>query len=109
MVSVEVAVHVGHSRRKSIRFPLHTPVIFWWTNVLGERHLGEGLSRDISEEGAFVFAADCPPLGSSVDLKLDLEASPNSTEHFPIQLHCQVVRVERPNGEMESGFAVSRR
>jgi hypothetical protein len=102
-------VHVGHSRRKSIRFPLQTPVIFWWTNAIGERQVGEGLSRDISEEGAFVFAVDCPPFGSSLDLKMDLEASPNSTEHFPIQYDCQVVRVERPNGETESGFAVSRR
>jgi hypothetical protein len=83
-------------------------VAFWWTDEHGKRQQGEGSSRDISEDGAFVFAPNCPPFGASVGLKMDLEGLPNATEPFPIEYQGQVVRVERPNGDSASGFAVLR-
>lgn len=102
-------MHAGQTRRKSIRFPLQMPVIFWWTNEYGMRQQAEGHSRDISEAGAFVFAANCPPLGAIVELRMDLQALPNARGAYLIEYQGQVVRVERPNGEKGNGFAVLRR
>ena len=102
-------MHAGQTRRKSIRFPLQTPVTIWWTNEHGKHQLIEGQSRDIREQGAFVFATECPPLGSSLGLTMDLEAFQNATGATRIEFEGQVVRVERPNGEKGNGFAVSRR
>lgn len=102
-------MHAGQTRRKSIRFPLQTPVIFWWTNEYGKRQQAEGQSRDISVAGAFVYAAECPPLGAIVELRMDLQALPNARVASPIEYQGQVVRVERPNGDKGNGFAVLRR
>lgn len=102
-------MHAGQTRRKSIRFPLQTPVIFWWTNEFGKRQQAEGYSRDISEGGTFVLAADCPPLGATVELRMDLQALPNARGASAIEYEGQVIRVERPNGEKGNGFAVLRR
>jgi hypothetical protein len=96
----------GQTRRKSIRFPLQTPVIFWWTNEFGKRQQAEGHSRDISEAGTFILAANCPPLGAIVGLRMDLQALPNAKGASLIEYEGQVVRVERPNGEKGNGFAV---
>ena len=102
-------MHPGQTRRKSIRFPLQTPVIFWWKNESGVRKQAEGQSRDISEGGAFVVAAHCPPLGAIVELRMDLQALPNAKGAPLIEYEGQVVRVERPNGNQGNGFAVLRR
>ena len=102
-------MHFRKTRRKSIRFPLQAPVIFWWTNEFGADQRAEGHSRDISETGTFVFAAVCPPLGAVVGLKLDLRALPSAKGAAVIEYEGHVVRVERPNGGTGNGFAVMRR
>ena len=90
-----------------MRFPVRTPVIFWWTNEHGERQQAEGHSRDISEQGAFVFAPDCPPLGVNVGLRIDVEALPDANKTLPIEFEGTIVRVEQPGVEnASSGFAV---
>lgn len=92
--------------RASIRFPLEAAVVFSWTDEKGNRQQGQGSSRDISERGAFVFAADCPPVGSNVELRIPLEGLPDTTR---IDLDGCVVRVEQPHdGKGSSGFAVFR-
>jgi hypothetical protein len=92
--------------RASIRFPLQAPVAFCWTDENGNRQQAEGSSRDISERGAFVFAATCPPVGSSVELRIPLEGLPDTTG---IDLAGSVVRVEQAHdGKGSGGFAVFR-
>ena len=56
-----------------------------------------------------MFAADCPPLGASVGLRMELQELPNAKGTSRIEFEGQVVRVERPNGEKANGFAVLRR
>lgn len=91
-----------------MRFPVRTPVVFWWTDERGERQEAEGRSRDISEQGAFVFALDCPPLGANVGLRIDVEALPDANRTLPIEFVGRIVRVEQPAIEnASSGFAVS--
>jgi hypothetical protein len=92
--------------RATLRFPLQAPVAFWWTDENGNRQQGKGSSRDISELGAFVFSAACPPVGSTVELKIPLEELPETTG---IDLAGCVVRVERGHaGTQSGGFAVFR-
>ena len=96
--------------RKTIRFPLPAPVVFWWTDENGNHQQSEGRSRDISESGTFVLAAVCPPLGASVGLRISLEAVPDATKILPIEFDGHVLRVERANAGSESGgFAVEKK
>lgn len=89
-----------------MRFPLQIPVVFWWTDERGQRQRGEGRSRDISEQGAFVYAPDSPPFGASVRLKI-AEGLPEIAGALRIEFEGHVVRVEQPGVEEEnSGFAV---
>ena len=93
--------------RKTIRFPLQAPVVFWWKDENGNHQQGQGHSRDISESGTFVRAAACPPLGARVGLRISLEAAVGATEILPIEFDGHVLRVERVNaGSESSGFAV---
>ena len=95
--------------RKTLRFLLQTAVTFRWTNGNGEAHQGEGRSRDVSEHGAFVFAPNCPPVGTSVVLKIDLEGIPDEIGRLPVEVAGEVLRVERcpaERGMLTGGFAV---
>ena len=95
--------------RKTLRFLLQTAVTFRWTNGNGEAHQGEGRSRDVSEHGAFVFAPNCPPVGTSVVLKIDLEGIPDDIGRLPVEVAGEVLRVERcpaERGMLTGGFAI---
>jgi hypothetical protein len=108
--SRKVRVNFISGGRKTIRFPLQAPVVFWWTDENGTHQQGEGRSRDISESGAFVFAAACPPLGASVGLRIWLEGAHDGTETVPIEVDGLVRRVEQSDARNESsGFALLNR
>ena len=108
--SLKVDVSFTSGARKTIRFPLQAPVVFWWTDENGNHQQSEGRSRDISESGTFVLAAVCPPLGASVGLRISLEAVPDATKILPIEFDGHVLRVERVSaGSESSGFAVLKR
>jgi hypothetical protein len=95
--------------RKTLRFVLQTAVSFWWTNGSGEPREGEGRSRDVSEHGAFVFASCCPPVGTSLTLKIDLEGIPDEMGRLPVEVEGEVLRVEQcpaERGMLTGGFAV---
>ena len=69
--------------------------------------MGEGLSRDVSEHGAFVISPFCPPVGANVMLKIALEDSPNELGPLPVELKGEVLRVEQPPSETgNGGFAI---
>lgn len=108
--SQKVDVSFINGARKTIRFPLQAPVVFWWRDENGNHQQGEGYSRDISESGAFVHGVSCPPLGASVGIKISLEAAAGATEMVPIEFHGHVLRVEEASAANENrGFAVLRR
>jgi hypothetical protein len=102
-------LNLGRPARKTLRFLLQAAVTFWWTNGTGESHQGEGRSRDVSEHGAFVFASCCPPVGTSLTLKIDLEGIPDEMGRLPVEVEGEVLRVERcpaERGMLTGGFAV---
>ena len=75
----------GRPARCTLRFLLQTAVKFWWTNGNGEALQGEGRSRDVSEHGAFVFAPNCPPVGTRLLLTIDLDGIPDEIGPLPIE------------------------
>ena len=78
-------------------------MIFWWTNENGERQQGEGLSRDVSEHGAFVFSRTCPPVGSNVALAINLEGISDDIGEVPVEVEGEILRVEQAEN---NGFAI---
>ena len=100
-------MNTGRPQRRTLRFPLETPVTFWWKNGNGESLQGEGRSRDVSEHGAFVFAPICPPVGANLVLTIDLEGIPDEIGSVPIEVEGEVLRVEQSPAERETGgFAI---
>jgi hypothetical protein len=102
-------LNLGRPARRTLRFLLQTAVTFWWTNGNGEPREGEGRSRDVSEHGAFVFAPTCPPVGTNVVLKIDLEGIPDDIGRLPVEVEGEVLRVEQcpaERGMLTGGFAI---
>jgi hypothetical protein len=66
----------------------------------------DGISRDLSEQGAFIVTVDCPPVGATVDLKIILDALRDVKAALPLEFQGQVLRIER--FESTCGFAISR-
>ena len=92
--------------RKVIRFPLEAPTLFWWMDR-GTVRRCEGRTRDISEDGAFVFSSTCPPRGIQIGLKVFLPVIPGMERDTRMEADGQVVRVEQARGCKErEGFAV---
>ena len=102
-------MHLVRPARRTLRFLLQTAVTFWWTNGTGELRQEEGRSRDISEHGAFVFAPSCPPVGTSLILKIALDGIPEEIGVLPVEVTGEVLRVEQSpaeRGMITGGFAV---
>jgi len=94
-----------HSR-KFMRFPLEAPTVFWWMDR-GTVRRSEGRTRDISEDGAFVFASTCPPRGIQIGFKVYLPVLPGIQRKTRMEADGQVVRVEQVRGRDEcEGFAI---
>ncbi len=90
-----------------IRFPLEIAVAFGWEDDSGAKRHGEGRSRDISECGVFVFANNCPPVGTKVQLRMLLEEPSDTARPLHIQIEGHVLRVEQSEPDRERmGFAI---
>lgn len=93
--------------RTTIRYPLETSIVFWWKDKNGTYQQNEGRGRDVSDRGVFVFAAACPPVGTSIGLRISLEGFPDAASALRIEVEGQVLRVERSRtNKGNSGFAV---
>ena len=93
--------------RRTIRFPLEVPVIYWWNDTFGTRREGHGKSRDISESGAFILTKDCPPVGTRVGLKIFLEEAAETTRAIRVEIDGHILRIEETSTTREvHGFAV---
>lgn len=57
-------------RRKAVRYQLEIPAVFRWEDLSGMRWEGEGVTRDMSEVGAYVFTTTWPPLKTEVEIKI---------------------------------------
>jgi hypothetical protein len=97
-------------QRKSHRYCLSAPVFFYWATPNGPPQNGEGMTRDIDTNGAYINASEPPPVGALVQMDIML---PNLSGGPGVHLTGEgiVLRVEPPNAKTtsasDSGFAVS--
>jgi hypothetical protein len=100
--------HVAE-RRRHVRFPLKALARFSWENPGAGTFFGEGFTRDVSGNGAFIFSSSCPPVGAVVRVEILLPRVARGTTFRitatvrPRRLDCAV------SSPSESGFSVEGR
>jgi hypothetical protein len=95
-------------RRRHIRFPLRGAVDFRWNDNGGKCQRGEGISRNISEQGLFVETLACPPLGTRTRAEVWIQQLKDAAKICQIAFEGRVVRIEK-SGERAfvGGFAMA--
>jgi PilZ domain-containing protein len=93
--------------RKQIRHELGARAVFSWQGPDQGRLEREGVTRDISEAGAFIVTSSCPPARASVRVELFLPPLHGTVATVRLRAEMRVVRIEQaPPGDQQSGFAV---
>jgi hypothetical protein len=95
-------VDLSIERRAFRRYPLVLPVLFRWTDSV--EHYDVGHCGNAGLGGMFIFTAKCPPVGTQVEIELDIPAF--ALVPHPCRLRCRgrVMRVE--GCSQLRGFAV---
>jgi hypothetical protein len=93
--------------RIEIRYRLDAPAVFSWEGAPHRRFQGEGITRDISVQGAFIMTASMPPPDCPVQVDLLLPSLTGTQGMMRITGKARVIRVEHPSSETWiHGFAV---
>jgi len=93
--------------RKEIRYRLDAPAVFSWEGLRHKRLQGEGITRDISVQGAFILTATMPPPDVAVQVDLLLPSLTGVKGMMRITGKARVIRVEPLTAETWAhGFAV---
>ena len=93
--------------RKEIRYRLDAPAVFSWESARHRRFKGEGITRDISVQGAFILTATMPPPDCQVQVDLLLPSLTGMKGMMRITGKARVIRVEHPSSDTWiHGFAV---
>jgi hypothetical protein len=81
--------------RNRVRHRLSAHAVFTWEGPFNKRLLAEGITRDISVAGAFIFTRSCPPVGAALELEIFLSATlGNRGKTVLIKTEARVIRVE---------------
>lgn len=95
-------------QRKVFRYSIVATATFTWQDKAGIAQRSEGITRDMSGNGAFIYAAVGPT--EHVPARIEFELPPIEEGKAPLRVRvkARVVRVERdPADPVHSGFAVS--
>ena len=93
--------------RSVIRYSLAASATFSWAGLGAQRLQGEGVTRDVSTEGAFVLTPSCPPTGAVVRIQILLPSFRVADRSLKLVAEGRVVRVEHlTHGEHANGFAI---
>jgi hypothetical protein len=93
-------------RRTHFRFPMKVPVIFTWEKSGGVPLRGEGVTRDVSLNGAYVLSSTCPLPNATVHIEIRLTQF-SSAPGILITAKMRAQRVDRATlGKRKGGFAV---
>jgi hypothetical protein len=80
-------------------------VIFRWSGPEDGQNQGEGLTRDMSVAGTFIFSATCPPPNALVQMEVLLPLSDGVSKAL-MKADMMVLRVEHDvAGSKRSGFS----
>lgn len=93
--------------RKDVRYRLDAPAVFSWEGARHKCFQGEGITRDISVQGAFILTATVPPPDCPVHVDLLLPSVTGVMTTMRITGKARVIRLERSSKETWiRGFAV---
>jgi len=96
---------ISMEQRNRVRYRLSTDAVFAWEGPQSGRLRGEGVTRDVSVAGAFIFTRTCPPVGAQIELEIFLSHPSNRPGRtVQIKTEAKVIRVE--HSETAEGFAV---
>src|ERR1700690_4040877 len=101
----EIKVHSPIDRRAFRRFRFSAPVLFRWADR--EEHYDAGNSGNVGLGGMFIFAPECPPLGTQVEVEFTVPAFDRLPRQLRFCCKGQVIRVE--SCYEVAGFAVAGR
>ena len=91
--------------RSSIRYRFAAPAIFTWEGPEARRLQGEGFTRDVSFNGAYVLTPTCPPPDALVTIEIFAPLHEIGLHDLRFLAEGRVVRVEHPLGKQD-GFAM---
>ena len=93
--------------RKEIRYRLDASAVFSWQGAREKRFQGEGITRDVSVQGAFILSATLPPPDCPVQVDLLLPQLTGMNSAVRITGRARVTRIEQTaEGSWIRGFAV---
>lgn len=93
--------------RKEVRYRLDAPAVFSWEGARHRRFQGDGVTRDISVQGAFILTATMPPPDCPIQVDLLLPSLTGMISMMRITGKARVIRMEHPSsGTRIHGFAV---
>jgi hypothetical protein len=95
-------------RRRQARHILSLQANFVWTDAEGIDHGAQGITRDITSKGMFIYTDSPPP--PKADLHIEVVLSAGEFEVFApflMQALALVVRIEPPQKpSLQGGFAI---
>src|SRR5260370_7351417 len=84
------------------------PATFVWQDERGIQQRSEGITRDMSDSGAFIYAAIGPTAEVPVRMEFELPPLEEGKAHIRVRVKARVVRVESdPADPVHRGFALS--
>lgn len=90
--------------RSRVRYRLSAAAVFFWEGPQRNRLSAEGVTRDISVAGTFIYTRTCPPVGATLELEVFLStASGSGIKTVQIKTEARVIRVE--HSAAGEGFA----
>jgi hypothetical protein len=95
------ATQQQNERRSVVRYRTEVPVTFHW----GSADV-EGVTRDISVAGAYVFSEICPPIDALVHVDILLPMS-SGADKPRMSAKMRVVRVDDRSRQQKTGFSVT--
>ena len=97
-------------RREQIRFGLRALVNFEWLDREHVRHQGQGLTRDISAKGLFIFSDNPPPAKVDIQVDVDFGLIAGMDTNLQLSARALVLRVElTTESGSPGGFAILNR
>ncbi len=81
----------GLQRRSAVRYRLRLPVIFHWGD--GNERTEGGFTNDVALDGALIFSANCPPVGSDIRIEVLVPSPDLSGDELRIECNGKVTRV----------------
>ena len=93
--------------RNELRYRLDAPAVFSWEGAHHRRFHGEGITRDVSVQGAFILTATIPPPDCPIQVDLLLPSLAGMKTTMRVTGKARVLRVEHRSADIWiHGFAV---